>query len=70
MKIVLNHFEDDYAVVELEDKQLVNMPKSLIPETAKEGCVLLIKVEHKWGEIQPLSEEEKMKRLIRYRSMF
>jgi hypothetical protein len=36
-----------FAVVELEDKQLVNMPKELLPAGAAEGSVIDIRIDEK-----------------------
>ena len=46
MKVIIDRFEGDFAVVELENKVLVDMPKELIPEGAAEGTVLKIKIDH------------------------
>lgn len=44
MKVIIDRFEGDYAVVETEDKIMVNLPKSLIPG-AKEGDVISISID-------------------------
>lgn len=45
MKYIVDRFEGDFAVVELEDKTFVNIPKSAIPSEAKEGSVIDITVD-------------------------
>ena len=45
MKVIIDRFEGDYAVVELPDMTMVDMPRSLIPEGAKEGDVLVIGID-------------------------
>lgn len=45
MKVIIDRFEGDYAVVELPDLTMVDMPISLIPEGAKEGDVLVIGID-------------------------
>ena len=45
MKVIIDRFEGDYAVVELPDMTMVDMPRSLIPEGAKEGYVLVIGID-------------------------
>ena len=45
MKVIIDRFEGDYAVVELPDLTVVDMPRSLIPEGAKEGDVLVIGID-------------------------
>ena len=45
MKIIVDRFEGEYVVVELEDKQLINMPRKLLPRDAKEGSVISINID-------------------------
>lgn len=39
MQITVDHIEDDYLVVELEDLSTIDIPRALIPD-AKEGDVV------------------------------
>lgn len=39
MQIIIDHIEDDYLVVELEDLSTIDVPRALIPN-AKEGDVV------------------------------
>jgi len=50
MRIIIDRFEGDFAVVELENKLFANMPKSLVPHEAKEGSVLSIELDKKETE--------------------
>ena len=43
MQIIVDHIEDDYLVVELEDLSTIDVPRALIPN-AKEGDVVDIKI--------------------------
>lgn len=45
MRVVIDHIEEEVAVMEKEDGSVENMPKRLIPPEAKEGDVLLIQVD-------------------------
>ncbi|GLI18780.1 hypothetical protein TSYNTROPHJE_05930 [Tepidanaerobacter syntrophicus] len=45
MKVIIDRFEGDFAVVELPDKTMVNMLKILLPSEAKEGDVITITVD-------------------------
>ncbi len=45
MKVIIDRFEGEYAVVELEDRTMVNMPRRLVPENAREGDVLNIEID-------------------------
>lgn len=43
MKVILDRYEEDYAVVELENGELVNISKILL-ENAEEGDIIEIRV--------------------------
>jgi hypothetical protein len=45
MKYTIDRFEDKYAVVELENKQFVDIPRSAIPSEAKEGDIINVQVD-------------------------
>ena len=45
MKVIIDRFEGNFAVVELKDKSFCNMPKLLIPDSAKEGDVVTIAID-------------------------
>ena len=45
MKVIIDRFEGQFAVVELPDKTLINMPSVLLPD-ASEGDVVSINIEH------------------------
>ena len=47
MRVIIDRFEGDYAVVELEDRSTANLLRFLIPPGAKEGDVLLIEIDKK-----------------------
>lgn len=44
MKIIIDRFEGDCAVVEADGK-MINMPLALLPESAKEGSVVTIEID-------------------------
>ena len=44
VQAIIDRFEGDYAVMELEDKEFVGMPRKLIPEGAKEGEVIKVMI--------------------------
>ncbi|MBQ4516348.1 MAG: DUF3006 domain-containing protein [Clostridia bacterium] len=54
MKLIIDRFEKDYAVVEMPDGKMVNIPKILLSD-AKEGDVVEIKVNK--NETQKLKDE-------------
>ena len=44
MKVIIDRFEGEFAVVEMEDKTMVDMPRVLLPG-AKEGDVIEISID-------------------------
>ena len=42
MKVIIDRFEGNYAICEKEDRIMINIEKTKIPATAKEGDVLII----------------------------
>ncbi|MEA4903127.1 DUF3006 domain-containing protein [Desulfitobacterium sp.] len=40
MKGTIDRFEGNYAVVELENRNIINVPKELLPVEAREGDVI------------------------------
>jgi len=40
MRIIVDRFEGEYAVVELENRQFLHVPRRLLPGGAAEGTVL------------------------------
>lgn len=45
MKYTIDRFEGLYAVIELEDGKLVNIPKEAIPASAKEGDIIAVEID-------------------------
>ncbi len=45
MKVVIDRFEGDFAVIEMPDKKFINMPRQLTPDGSKEGSVISIEVD-------------------------
>lgn len=55
IRIIVDRFEGRFAVVELSNQRMVNMPKDLIPRGSKEGSLIRISVINR--------EESKNKRI-------
>jgi len=55
MNIIIDRFEGDFAIVEMPDKTMKTLPKSLFPN-AKEGSVIKIEIDE--------AETEKRKNVI------
>ena len=45
MQVIIDRFEEGFAVVEIEPGKMVNMPRELLPTEAKEGDVINIFVD-------------------------
>ena len=45
MKLIIDRFEGDFAVIELPDGKMIDCPKALLPDDAKEGSILNITVD-------------------------
>lgn len=64
MNIIIDRFEGNFAVVELEDKRMINMPRELVPEEAKEGDILVIQISlEKTEDLKRKIEEEEVEGL-------
>ncbi len=64
MKAIIDRFEEDYAVVELEEGIFVNMPKALLPNLVEEGDVLSIEINEEETERRRNRMKEMMSRLL------
>ena len=51
MKVIIDRFEGEYAIVEIELGNFVNIPKILLPN-AKEGDVVKIEIDKNETELQ------------------
>lgn len=60
MKITIDRIEGEYAVVELENKTMLDMSILLIPEGAKEGDIISIEIDKKETETRTKRIEKLM----------
>jgi len=65
MKIIIDRFEDNIAVVELPNGTMINCPKELFPDNAKEGSILTIAVDENTTNQKLKKNTERMNRLFR-----
>lgn len=42
MKVVIDRFEENYAVCEKEDRTMINLERKLLPKEAKEKDILVL----------------------------
>lgn len=50
MKFTIDRFEGEWALVELENKDIVNIPSIILPKEAKEGDIVKIIIDEKETE--------------------
>lgn len=64
MNFIIDRFEGDYAVVELENKDMIDIPRTILPVDAKEGDIINISIQE--------TETEKQKKRIqdKFNSLF
>ena len=60
MKITVDRFENDIAVVETENGDILDMPKLLLPPNAKEGSIVRITVDESETEMRRAEMKKKM----------
>lgn len=44
MNWIIDRFEGDFALVEIDDDSIIKLPKKALPKGAKEGDVISIKI--------------------------
>lgn len=64
MRLIIDRFEEEFAVVELENKEMVNLPRSIFPIEAKEGDIIKIIIDEEETEIRRLRIQEKFNSLL------
>lgn len=47
VKIIIDRFEDEFAIVEMEDGKILSITKEILPSNAKGGDVISIQIEEK-----------------------
>lgn len=65
MRIIVDRFEGDFVVVELENGQMIDCPKALLPSNTKEGSIINITVDEKATEEKMQNVTERMNRLFK-----
>lgn len=64
MKFIIDRFEGEFAVVELENREMINLPICIIPQGTKEGDILKIIIDQEETSSRKRRIEEKLKRLF------
>ena len=63
--MIIDRFEENFAVIEADDGKVYEIPKELLPEKAKEGSVIEIIVKEKETEDRKNKMKEKMNSLFK-----
>ena len=64
MKVTVDRFEEEYAVMELEEGVFINMPKALLPNLVEEGDVIIIEIDEEATDRRRNRIEEMMNNLL------
>ena len=65
MRIIIDRFEGNIAVVELEDGSIIDCLKAILPPNAKEGSIIDITVDEKATEEKLQKVTERMNKLFK-----
>ena len=65
MKMIIDRFEGDYAIVELPGRVMMDLSKKLLPQGAKEGDVLEIRILPRETEARKKEVSKQMGKLWR-----
>lgn len=65
MEFTIDRFEGEYAVVELNDGKITQIPRIAIPTDAKEGDIISLKIEIDKTAKRKASIERKMNKLFK-----
>ena len=65
MKVIIDRFEEGFAVVEMDAGKFANLPRVLLPEDAREGDTVVITVDREETEARAEKIEGMMNRLFR-----
>ncbi|MEA4895136.1 MAG: DUF3006 domain-containing protein [Oscillospiraceae bacterium] len=60
MRFIIDRFEGQLAVAELESKNLINIPREILPVGTKEGTVINIEIDYE----ETKKREDGIKRLM------
>lgn len=65
MEFTIDRFEGEYAVVELNDGKITQIPRIAVPIDAKEGDIISVKIEVDKTANRKASIERKMYKLFK-----
>lgn len=65
MRYIIDRFEGDYAVVELEDRTTASVARSALPADAREGDTITVSIDTAETESRKVRIEDKMSKLFK-----
>ena len=65
MRIIIDRLEGDFAIVELPSGQMIDCPRAMLPDSAKEGSILNITVDEEATNDKLQKVTERMNELFR-----
>ena len=65
MRVIVDRFEGNIAVVELEDGSVIDCPKAILPPNAKEGSIINITVDENATNEKLQRVTERMNKLFK-----
>ena len=65
MKVIIDRVEEEIAIVELENGDMVDVPKQILPNNAKEGSVINITCDEKETNAKRDAAKQKMNSIFR-----
>ncbi len=65
MKYIVDRFENDYAIIELESGDLIDIPKKCLPDGTVAGAVIEVKILQEKTTERSTIIKEKMTNLFR-----
>ena len=65
MKLVIDKFEGNFAVVELENGEFINVDKKILPSNATEGSVITISCDNGETDEKRIAAKKKMDAIFR-----
>lgn len=65
MKIIIDRFEGEWAIVEMTDGKMINCPRVLLPDNVKEGDIISIIADAKETEKKKIVLTDRMNRLFK-----
>ncbi|MBU5255858.1 DUF3006 domain-containing protein [Tissierella praeacuta] len=64
MRFTIDRFEGELAIVELENREIIEIPKVILPMEAKEGDIIIISVDEKETQDRKKRIQEKFESLF------